>query len=179
MLELCCLPLRCDKFILPARQSHLSFSMCVRLCAQLPSFTHIGWQRGLACGLGETEIWHVPKAPPTVNPPQPLPHKTPVLLPCLVMWARCLWVSLCHHVALSANIMPPSGRRALATHSLALFEMFACQYRLLIRRIYFLDWWICFTKPKYGRRKKGGYFSLEGVHTKAWLKCHSISNRLV
>lgn len=76
---------------------------------QLPCFTHTWWQRGpghpLWAAWGLTYSNSSSHCPPLL-PPQ----EAPMLLPCLIMWARCLGVSLCQPVALSASIMPLNGR---------------------------------------------------------------------
>lgn len=143
MVGLCCLSLPSDKFILPARYEPAELCMSASVCSCHPSdtFGDRGVQHVL-CGLHED--WHIPKAPPTANPPPP--QEAPVLLPCLIMWARCLGVSLCHPVALSASIMPLSGRLATAAHSLFLFVCLSvCVNSLLIHRIPFFSCWILFT----------------------------------
>lgn len=79
-----------------------------------------------------------PAAPPSTNPAHT--QDAPVLLPRLIMWARCLGVSLCHSVALSASIMPLSGRLATAAHSLFLFVCLSVRMDgLFIHRIPFLS----------------------------------------
>lgn len=81
---------------------------------------HLVTEGSRMSSVGYTQDCHIPIAPPNINTP-PLYEEAPMLLPCLIMWARCLGVSLCHPVVLSASIMPLSGRLATAAHSLFLF----------------------------------------------------------
>lgn len=87
-----------------------SWAVHVSLGLQLPSFRHTRWQRGPVHPLWAT--WGLTCSNGSSHRQPPLPQEAPVLLPCLIMWARCLGVSLCHPVALSASIMPLSGRQS-------------------------------------------------------------------
>ena len=113
----------------------------------------------ILCGLHED--WRIPMAPTATNPS--FPQEAPVLLPCLIMWARCLGVSLCQPVALSASIMPLYGR----PHSL-----FLC----VCVRALVCGW---FSHPQtfpstdgfIAEKQGSGYNCLSAVHTNVQLKC--------
>lgn len=122
------------------RATWATVCMATSVCSCHPSNTFgdrkvqdVIWEmhKGLTCCNSSSH--HQPSLPS-------LSQEAPVLLACLIMWARCLWVSLCHPVALSANIMPPSGRLAAAAHSSLLFfcvYVWMCEHSLLIQKISF------------------------------------------
>lgn len=157
MLGLRCLSLSCDKFILPARYEPVDLRMSASVCSWHPSDTLsdrgiqnvlCGIHVGLSHSDSSSQHQHRPP-PPITHPPY---EEAPMLLPCLITWVRCLGVSLCRPVVLSASIMPLSGRLATAAHSLFLFVCLsvcvcvcACQRGLLMQRIHFLYRWILFT----------------------------------
>lgn len=166
--------LPCDKFIVPARYEPVELCVSASVCSCHPSDTlgDRGVQRVL-CGLHED--WHVPVAPPTANPP--LPQEASMLLPCLIMWARCLGGSLCHPVTLSASIIPLSGHPSGCSTQF----VYVCVCLSVCGQFphpqsslpLLLD---SFHIAQKQVREGGGYYSPEGVHTNALLKCHSIFN---
>lgn len=171
-VRLCCLSLPCDEFILPARYEPVEPCMSASVCSCHPSDT-LG-DRGvqhILCGLHED--WHVSMAPPTANPP--LPQEAPVLLPCLIMWVRCLGVSLCQPVVLSASIMPLSGRRSNCGTQFVSVCVSVCGWIPHPQNFspLLLD---SFHEAQKQGREYGGIYSAEGFHTNARFKCHSMFN---
>lgn len=112
MVGLCCLSLPSDKFILPARYEPAE--LCKPLSAAAILQIHLvteGSSTSSVCYM-RTDIFqssshHHPSSS----------SRGPNTLPYLIMWARCLGVSVCHPFALSASIMPLSGRLANVAHS--------------------------------------------------------------
>lgn len=144
--------------------------LSVSVCSCHPSHSDDRGVRHVLCGLHDDQ--HVPKAHPITCHAHT--RDTPVLLPCLIMWARCLGVSLCYPVALSASIMPLSGRLATAAHSLFLFVS-ASVYRWSLHPQNSCPLTLeSFHKALNEGKEGGDYYNPVGVHINARLKCHSI-----
>lgn len=148
-----------------------SWAVHVSLCLQLPSFRYTWWQRGPAHPLWATWGLTCSNGSSHHQPP-PLPQEAPVLLPCLIMWARCLGVSLCHPVVLSASIMPLNGRPSYCGTQFVSVCVSVSVWRISSSTEFHFCC-IFFQIAQKQWREGVGYYSPEGVYTNARLKCHS------